>query len=86
MFNITNNVSAILSITTLINSFTIYVSWQRRKSNGGLYILLAMWTIAFWTVSAGLDYAAIPIALKVFLRNWNSRVTTVPLLFLLYSH
>ena len=90
MFNITNNVSAILSITTLINSFTIYVSWQRRKSNGGLYILLAMWTIAFWTVSAGLDYAAIPIALKVFFAKleftcYNSAIAFLALFALTYA-
>ena len=66
MFNLTNNVIVILLITTLINSFTTYVSWQRRKTKGGLYIVLAMLGIAFWTLSVGLDYATVPIPLKVF--------------------
>jgi signal transduction histidine kinase len=66
MFNLTNNVIAILIITTLINSFTIYVSWRRRKTKGGLYIALAVLAIAFWTLSAGVNYATVPIPLKVF--------------------
>src|SRR5688572_24653586 len=66
MFQFTNNVIVILLITTLINSFAIFVSWQRRKTKGGLYIVLAMLSIAFWTLSVGLDYAAVPIPLKIF--------------------
>jgi signal transduction histidine kinase len=66
MFSLTNNVIAILIITTLINSFTIYISWQRRKAKGGLYIALAVLAIAFWTLSAGVNYATVPIPLKVF--------------------
>ncbi len=66
MFNFTNNVIVILLITTLINSFTTYVSWQRRKTKGGFYIALAMLGIAFWTLSVGVNYAAVPIPLKVF--------------------
>jgi len=65
MFNLTNNVIVILFITTLMNSFTIYVSWQRRKAKGGLYIALAMMGIAFWTLSAVLDYVVVAIPLKV---------------------
>ena len=66
MFTLTNNVIAILIITTLINSFTIYISWRRRKSKGGLYIALAVLAISFWTLSAGVNYATVPIPLKVF--------------------
>jgi signal transduction histidine kinase len=66
MFQLTNNVIVILLITTLINSFAIFVSWQRRKTKGGLYIVLAMLVIALWTLSVGLDYAADAIPLKVF--------------------
>jgi signal transduction histidine kinase len=66
MFTLTNNVIAILIITTLINSFTIYVSWQRRKAKGGLYIALAVLAIAFWTLSAEVNYATVPIPIKVF--------------------
>jgi signal transduction histidine kinase len=66
MFNLSNNVIAILLTTTLINSFTIYVSWRRRKTKEGLYVALAMLAIAFWTLSAGVNYATVPIPLKVF--------------------
>ncbi len=66
MFQFTNNIIVILLITTLINSFAVFVSWQRRKTKGGLYIVLAMLYISFWTLSVGLDYAAVPISLKVF--------------------
>jgi PAS domain S-box-containing protein len=66
MFTLTNNVIAILIITTLINSFTIYISWRRRKTKGGFYIALAVLAIAFWTLSAGMNYATVPIPLKVF--------------------
>jgi signal transduction histidine kinase len=66
MFTLTNNVIAILIITTLINSFTIYISWRRRKTKGGFYIALAVLAIAFWTLSAGVNYATVPIPLKVF--------------------
>lgn len=90
MFNLTNNVSVILLITTLINSFTIYVSWQRRKTKGGLYIALAMWAIAFWTLSAGLDYASIPLSLKVFFAKleftcYNSTIAFLALFALTYA-
>jgi signal transduction histidine kinase len=67
MFSLTNNVIAILIITTLINSFTTYVGWQRRKNKSGLYIVLAILAISLWTLSAGVNYATIPIPLKVLL-------------------
>ncbi len=82
MFNLTNNVSTILLITILINSFNIYVSWRRRKARGGLYIALAMWGIAFWTLSAGLNYAAVPIPLKVFFTTWEYTFYNITFAFL----
>jgi signal transduction histidine kinase len=90
MFNLTNNVIVILLITTLINSFTIYVSWQRRKAKGGLYIVLAMLGIAFWTLSVGLDYAAVPIPLKVFFEKleytfYNSTIALLAMFSLAYA-
>jgi len=66
MFTLTNNLIAILLITTLVNSFTTYVSWKRRKARGGSYIALAMLGIALWTLSAGVNYGTVPIPLKVF--------------------
>ena len=90
MFNLTNNVIAILLITTLINSLTAFVSWQRRKSKGGVYIVLAMLGIAFWTLSAGVNYAAIPIPLKVFLAKleytfYNSTFAFLAMFALTYA-
>ena len=90
MFNFTNNVIAILVITGLINSFTTYVSWQRRKARGGLYIVLAMLGITFWMLAVGLDYAAIPIPLKVFFEKleytfYNSTITLLALFALTYA-
>jgi signal transduction histidine kinase len=90
MFNFTNNVIVILLITTLINSFTTYVSWQRRKARGGLYIVLAMLGIAFWTLSAGVNYATIPIPLKVFLAKleytfYNSTFAFLAMFVLTYA-
>ncbi len=82
MFNLTNNVSTILLITILINSFNIYVSWKRRNAKGGLYIALAMWGIAFWTLSAGVNYATIPIPLKVFLAKWEYTFYNITFAFL----
>ena len=90
MFNFTNNVIVILLITTLINFFTTYVSWQRRKNKGGLYIVLAMLGITFWTLSFGLDYAAIPIPLKVFFEKleytfYNSIIAILGMFALVYA-
>ena len=82
MFQPTNNVIAILFITTLINSFTTYVSWQRRKTKGGYYLAWAVLVIAIWTLSVGLDYAAVPISLKVFFEKleYTFHSTTITLL------
>jgi len=90
MFNLTNNVIIILIVTTLINSFTTYVSWQRRKSKGGMYITLAMLATVFWTLSVGLDYAAVPISLKVFFEKleytfYNSIITILAMFALVYA-
>jgi signal transduction histidine kinase len=90
MFNFTNNVIIILLITTLINFFTTYVSWQRRKNKGGMYIVLAMLGITFWTLSVGLDYAAIPIPLKVFFEKleytfYNSIIAILAMFALVYA-
>jgi signal transduction histidine kinase len=90
MFNLTNNVIAILLITTLINSFTAYIGWQRRKNKGGLYIVLAMLAISCWTLSAGVNYATIPISLKVFLAKleytfYNSAFAFLAMFALTYA-
>ena len=65
LFKLTN-ISIILFITTLLNFFTTYISWKRRKTKGGIYFALGMLGVTLWTLAAGLDYAAISIPLKVF--------------------
>lgn len=90
MFQLTNNVIVILIITTLINSFTIYISWRRRKTKEGLYIALAVLAIAFWTLSAGVNYAIVPIPLKVFFAKleyafYNSTFAFLAMFALIYA-
>jgi signal transduction histidine kinase len=90
MFTLTNNLIALLLITTLVNSFTTYVSWKRRKAKGGLYISLAMLGITLWTLSAGMNYGTIPIPLKVFIAKfeytfYNSTFTFLAMFALAYA-
>jgi PAS domain S-box-containing protein len=59
-------ISLIIFIAAFVNLFVAYSSWQRRKTKGGMYFALAMLAITFWTLCAALDYAAIPLSLKVF--------------------
>lgn len=65
MFQFTN-ISILILIATAVNIFTAYTAWQRRNTKGGVYFATAMTAFVFWTLAAALDYAAIPIPLKVF--------------------
>ncbi|MCE9645900.1 MAG: PAS domain S-box protein [Chloroflexi bacterium] len=65
MFDLTP-ISLALFITTAINSVVAYLSWLRRKTKGGKYFALGMTGLTFWTLAAGLDYAAVPLPLKIF--------------------
>jgi PAS domain S-box-containing protein len=65
MFQLTA-ISLSIFIAAVVNIFTAYVSWQRRKTKGGIYFAVAMMGVAFWSLAAALDYAAVPIPLKVF--------------------
>jgi PAS domain S-box-containing protein len=65
LFKLTN-ISVLLFISTLINFAVASISWQRRKSKAGLYFALGVSALAFWTLTSGFDYAAVPISLKVF--------------------
>jgi PAS domain S-box-containing protein len=65
MFILTN-ISVIIFLATMVNIFTAYVAWQRRKSKGGIYFATAMMVIVLWSLFSGLDYAAVPLSLKVF--------------------
>jgi hypothetical protein len=59
-------ISAAIFFATIVNIFVAISSWRRRNSKGGVYFSIAMMAITWWTLAAGLDYAAIPISLKVF--------------------
>ncbi len=65
MFQLTN-ISIAIFVATLLNIFTTYTSWQRRKTKGGIYFAGAMLGFTFWTLFAALDYAATSIPLKIF--------------------
>lgn len=65
LFKLTN-ISLILFATTAINFILAYISWQRRKTKGGTYFALGIMAVTFWTLSAALDYAAVPLSLKIF--------------------
>ena len=64
MFKLTP-ISLAIFIATLLNALVAYSSWQRRKAKSGRYFTFAMIAATFWTLAAGLDYAAVPVALKV---------------------
>lgn len=70
MFVITNIV-VILFLTSVINAFAAYISWQRRKTNSGWYFALGMLGVTLWTLTAALDYAAVSIPWKVFFAKWE---------------
>ena len=59
-------IAAVLFITTAINVIATVISWRRANSRFGLYFAVGMTGITFWTLVSGLDYAAVPISLKVF--------------------
>lgn len=65
MFQFTS-ISVIILIAAMVNIFTAFVAWRRRKTRGGIYFAIAMQALAFWTLAAALDYASTPIFLKVF--------------------
>lgn len=65
MFKLTA-ISLALFITTAFNIVASSISWRRRNTKVGFYFALGMLGITLWTLAAGLDYAAVPIPLKVF--------------------
>src|SRR5512147_1284625 len=58
-------ISLAILIATLVNCLVAYNSWQRRKAKSGVYFAYAMIAATFWTLVATLDYAAIPVGLKI---------------------
>ena len=70
IFKLTN-ISVDLLITTFVNLFTTTVSWPRRKTKFGSYFVWGMVGITCWTLASALDYASVPIPLKVFFAKWE---------------
>lgn len=64
-------IAVALFITTAINIIATVISWRRAKSRFGFYFAMGMTGITFWTLASGLDYAAVPIPLKVFFTKWE---------------
>ncbi|MBL8077659.1 MAG: diguanylate cyclase [Anaerolineales bacterium] len=88
MFKLTP-ISTILFITTAINVAAAYVSWKRRKATkSGFYFALSMVSLTFWTLAAGLGYAAVPLGLKIFFAKMDAvgyhSALALLLLFILY--
>lgn len=54
-----------LSITTAINGIVTFVAWRRKKKQYGLFFALGMTGITLWTFAATLDYASVPLHLKI---------------------
>jgi PAS domain S-box-containing protein len=60
-----NHISVIIFLATLVNIFSAYVAWQRRKTKGGIFFASALIITVFWTFFSALDYAANSIPLKI---------------------
>ncbi len=65
MFQLTT-ISIVLFITTIVNSLIFFASWQRSKSKGSEYFTYGMLAATFWVLVSALDYAAVPITVKIF--------------------
>lgn len=65
MFELTP-IAAALAVTTIVNCIVTFISWKRRRARYGLYFALGMTAVTLWTLAAALDYAAIPLGLKIF--------------------
>jgi PAS domain S-box-containing protein len=59
-------ISIAIFIAAVVNVFVTHASWQRRRSTGGIFFTFAAQTLTIWTLAAALDYAAVPLSLKVF--------------------
>jgi len=89
MFKLSSIVIA-LFITTIINSAISYISWQRRQTKSGLYFALAITATTFWTLSATLGYAAVPLSAKILFAKleavgYHSAMALFALLSLFYA-
>lgn len=78
-----STISIVLFLTAILNLLTFYASWQKRKTKGGYYFSFAMLATAFWVFSVALDYAAVPVPLKIFFAKLETLFYN-PALFLIF--
>jgi PAS domain S-box-containing protein len=83
-------ISILIFIATALNVITAYLSWQRRKIKYGNYFAFAMIALALWTLFAALDYAAVPIPLKIFFAQlevpaYSIALTLLTMFILVYT-
>jgi hypothetical protein len=76
-------IAVLLFITTAINIIAAVVSWHRAKARFSFYFATGMTGITLWTLASGLDYAAIPIPLKIFFVRWEYVFYHIALVFFL---
>ena len=76
-------IAATLLITASLNIISTTISWSRAKSRIGLYFAIGMTGVTFWTLASGLDYAAIPIPLKIYFAKWEYVFYHITLVFFL---
>jgi diguanylate cyclase (GGDEF)-like protein/PAS domain S-box-containing protein len=76
-------IAVILFITTAINVIATVISWHRAKTKFSFYFAVGMTGITLWTLVSGLDYAAVPIPLKVFFTKWEYVCYHIALIYFL---
>jgi diguanylate cyclase (GGDEF)-like protein/PAS domain S-box-containing protein len=76
-------IAVLLFITTAINVIASVISWRRAKSRFSFYFAIGMTGITLWTLASGLDYASVPIPLKIFFTKWEYIFYHVALVFFL---
>jgi diguanylate cyclase (GGDEF)-like protein/PAS domain S-box-containing protein len=81
MFKFTT-ITGILFITTAINLLVFFISWQRIKTKSGWYFALGILGLSFWTLAAGLDYASVPMSLKILFAKLEYTGSNIAVIFL----
>lgn len=76
-------IAATLFITTSLNMISTTISWRRVKSRIGFYFAMGMTGVTFWTLASGLDYAAVPLPLKIYFAKWEYVFYHLALVFFL---
>ncbi len=64
-------IAALLCIATGVNTIASVVSWRKANTRPGFYFAVGITCATFWTLASALDYAAIPIPLKIFFAKWE---------------